>query len=955
MVSETLTKDKKRLQRREFIKLGVGGMAVSLGGCAARSVVDSPDALGTGTAVAGGGKSRTLSQPDVGDLIDPVFAETETWAEPWVWRPELWPESALELNVVASQNPGHSPSPGNPTPSLFSYNGTSPGPTVRVRSDGEVRFRVRNTLGLDVQQTPVGPFPDPVDITPDTARKVCSLAEDQVLGGDPEDPRDCPPFAFPEQVLQVIHPNVKPGWALKGHINGIHGTHVTNLHTHGLHVFPQTNPDGTYSDDVHLRIIPRANWEERRRSGDQDLSSLAHYEHVGQLDYKMQLSFERNGERLPHPPGTHWYHPHSHGSTHNQVASGMAGFLVVEGDVDEAINKAMTSQSWPDPELATGPYDYRERLIFIQRVFVQSLDLDAGARKNALRFPPLVAVNGVRKPALIRVRPGTVERWRVLNGSVDGAGTKRFMVLDGQFVQRDNRIWRVITEGDGDDRKRRLEPATDQDIEDAKLDIQQLSFDGITLVTESNGTARHSIKDLSMQNQETKNPLSVDVRPGPGEYEARLEALESVFRDGDSLRRAFVRPNEVYLTNANRTDLFFKAPIDAKGRVFTIFAKEAHIQTDNHQRFLQKRVKDQRANPRREPFDVVVAYIHVDGETVEGGDFDIQSLNGHLPPVPPLLQPVSEDELKVGPDEARKVGVPAGSRRCRTISYSGAGGADFPCVEVPDEFADAHPELENLTWGVHEGTRVLLPPATHTMGITTEFDLTVNPEPDPPRKFMPADPKGSRMLVNTAEEWVLYNTSMMMWSQTDRERYPQPGSYNSHYHSYPISRAEGQRRFAADPEFMISVKANDHPFHIHINPIWVLRIDVPDETGELHNVLPEPMWMDTVAIPRQGGRVVFRTRFDDFVGKWVNHCHVLMHEDNGMMQELECTDDATRVNYHVRKKAASPSMSGREVDAIYPKPSLEIMYLQNMSFIDPNEIGYQEFPGFDLEVPKLED
>ena len=206
----------------------------------------------------------------------------------------------------------------------------------------------------------------------------------------------------------------------------------------------------------------------------------------------------------------------------------------------------------------------------------------------------------------------------------------------------------------------------------------------------------------------------------------------------------------------------------------------------------------------------------------------------------------------------------------------------------------------------------------------------------------------------TAEEWVVYNTSMMMWSPANRERFPQPGSYANHYLTYPISRAEGQRRFAEDNDFMVSSKGNDHPFHIHINPIWVMRIDVPDENGELHNVLPEPMWMDTVAIPRSGGRVVFRTRFDDFVGKWVNHCHVLMHEDNGMMQEVECTDDPSRVNYRTRTKVASPNMPATEVDAIYPKPSLELMYRQNLSFVDMYDGEKFEYPGFELEIPKLE-
>jgi FtsP/CotA-like multicopper oxidase with cupredoxin domain len=947
--------NKNGLRRREFIKLSAGGLAASLAGCAGSAVTEPADAPVRDIPVTDDGAPPQSPVPDVGELIDPEMLPTESWQEPWIWHPDRWPNDALELNVVASQNPGLSPSPGNPRPSLFSYNGSSPGPTVRVRMDGEVRFRVRNTLGLDRHDTPVGPYPDPIDIAPDTARKICSLVEAQVNGGDPENPGNCPLFIYPEQVQQVLeNAEVRPGWSIKGHLNGVHGTHVTNLHTHGLHVFPNENPDGTYSDDVHLRVISQPNWEARLASGDEHLATLGHHEHVGSLDYKMQLWFERDGKRMPHPPGTHWYHPHSHGSTHNQVASGMAGFLVVEGDVDDAINKVMTGEPHPEPEVKSGPYDYRERLIFFQRVFVQSINLDAGSHRNALRFPPSAAVNGTPEATVIRMRPGAIERWRVLNGSVDGAGTKRFMVLNGQFAQKDNRIWRVIAEGDGEDRKRRLEPVSDQDIENAKLDIHQLSFDGITLVREENGKARHHIRDLSKQNSGTQDPLASDVKPGAAnEYEARLDALESVFKDGDSLRRAFVRPNEVYLTNANRTDVIFKAPRGAAGQIFTIFAKEAHVHTDNYQRFLQKRIKDPKRNARRELFDTIVAYVHVDGDPVEGGDFDIQDLNAALPPVPPLLQPVHENELRVPAEEAQKTKVPPGSRRCRTIAYTGVGGADFPCIEVPDQYAEAHPELEDLTWSTHEGTRVLVPPVTHTMGINTGFDLAENPTPGTPRKFMPADPDGSRMLDNTAEEWVLYNTSQLMWSQTNLEKSPQPGSYANHFYSYPITRAEGQRRFAEDRDFMVSVKGNDHPFHIHINPVWVLRIEVPDENGELHNVLPEPIWMDTVAIPRNGGRVVFRTRFDDFVGKWVNHCHVLMHEDNGMMQEVECTDDASRVNYNTREKSASHSMSSAEVDAIYPRPSLELMYTQNLSFVDPNEMGYQDFPGFELQVPKL--
>ncbi len=937
------------VRRRDFLKLGAASVGVAMSACSTKAGrVDPP-------APARPAEPDIQDPPDVGDLLDPILEQAESWQEPWLWRPERWSEAPLDLNVVRTQNPGLAPSPGNVTPSLFSFNGQTPGPTIRVKNDGELRVRVRNTLGLNERKTPYGPYPDPVDITPDLRKLACNLAAVQLE--NPDIPDDCNAAIVEDQFQQVSKPTTRSGWKLNQHLNGGHCAHTTNLHTHGLHVFPQTNPDGTYSDDVHLRVIPQADWEMRLASSEESLKKLRHHEHVGQLEYKFQLAFERDGETMPHPPGTHWYHPHAHGSTHDQVSSGMAGYLIVEGDVDAAINLAMTGEEWPDPEVRAGAYDYRERLIFMQRVEVTTSDLDAGSKQRSLKNPPVTAINGIPQAGMFRMRPGAVERWRVLNGSVDGAGTIRFMVLDGQFVQRGERVWRVVAEGEGEQRVRKLEAVSEQDIEDAKLDLQQLSFDGITLVAEIDGKAVHRIKDLSQQNAGTQNPFASDSVGGEGFYASRLRAFESVYKDGDSLRHAYVRPNEVYMTNANRTDLLFRAPLDASGRVFTLLVKEAHLQTDNHQRFLQRRTKNPQSGTRRRVVDnTIVGYIHVTGDAVEGGEFDIQSLNEILPPVPPLLQPILSDELSVPIDEAAETGVPAGSKRCRTISYTGLGAADFPLVIVPDGYAAAHPDLENRTWANYDGVKVLLPPNTQTMGINTEFDLAVNPEPMPPRKFAPDDEYGTRVVVNTAEEWVLYNTSQMLWSQTDLERFPQPGSWDgNHYISYPVSRAEGQRRFSEDPAFMISSKGNDHPFHIHINPMWVLRIDVPDENGELHNVLPEPMWMDTVNIPRAGGRVVFRTRFDDFTGSWVNHCHVLNHEDNGMMQQVRCFADASEANYRVRDVVAEHAMSGAEVDAIYPKPSADLMYRQNLTYVEPNELGAHEFPGFEIETPELQE
>jgi FtsP/CotA-like multicopper oxidase with cupredoxin domain len=65
-----------------------------------------------------------------------------------------------------------------------------------------------------------------------------------------------------------------------------------------------------------------------------------------------------------------------------------------------------------------------------------------------------------------------------------------------------------------------------------------------------------------------------------------------------------------------------------------------------------------------------------------------------------------------------------------------------------------------------------------------------------------------------------------------------------------------------------------HPFHIHTNDFLVEKV----------NGKPVPIdgFHDTVPIPPHGS-VVIRMRFRTFTGKAVFHCHILYHEDHGMM------------------------------------------------------------------------
>jgi FtsP/CotA-like multicopper oxidase with cupredoxin domain len=72
--------------------------------------------------------------------------------------------------------------------------------------------------------------------------------------------------------------------------------------------------------------------------------------------------------------------------------------------------------------------------------------------------------------------------------------------------------------------------------------------------------------------------------------------------------------------------------------------------------------------------------------------------------------------------------------------------------------------------------------------------------------------------------------------------------------------------------------AGTHPFHIHVNPFLLI-----ERAGRTLN---PPVWHDTIVV-REDEPAAFLTRYDDFTGKFVIHCHNLRHEDSGMMELVE--------------------------------------------------------------------
>jgi FtsP/CotA-like multicopper oxidase with cupredoxin domain len=70
----------------------------------------------------------------------------------------------------------------------------------------------------------------------------------------------------------------------------------------------------------------------------------------------------------------------------------------------------------------------------------------------------------------------------------------------------------------------------------------------------------------------------------------------------------------------------------------------------------------------------------------------------------------------------------------------------------------------------------------------------------------------------------------------------------------------------------------DHPFHLHSYPFQVIE----------RNGAPEAYraWKDVVNL-RRNDRVKIGAPLRDFTGLTVYHCHILEHEDRGMMGTLE--------------------------------------------------------------------
>jgi FtsP/CotA-like multicopper oxidase with cupredoxin domain len=106
------------------------------------------------------------------------------------------------------------------------------------------------------------------------------------------------------------------------------------------------------------------------------------------------------------------------------------------------------------------------------------------------------------------------------------------------------------------------------------------------------------------------------------------------------------------------------------------------------------------------------------------------------------------------------------------------------------------------------------------------------------------------------------------------------------YHVFMPDRAR-QLKLGQAAEWTLRGDINfAHPFHMHVNPFNLTRQE--PRNGAM---VTDWVWKDVILLDQDPAKpTVARARYTRFTGKFVLHCHLLDHEDKGMMELVEIVD-----------------------------------------------------------------
>jgi FtsP/CotA-like multicopper oxidase with cupredoxin domain len=606
----------------------------------------------------------------------------------------------------------------------------------------------------------------------------------------------------------------------------------TNIHPHGLHVSPAHDGDNVF------RIA---------RPGET-------------IRYIFDIPFD-------HPPGTSWMHPHYHGSSALQTAYAMAMPIVVrdpENSFSEPLARALdivlmaqnvnvhTGKSKDEQVLMTKAGSKVGRT-------VHTTGLRDGERLDA------IVVNGMDNPLVAVVPPralrervgidvGDVVRMRLINAAIDGVLIVTLQVVRVQgnsnadvTNQADEsmcEMWAIAKDGEYFEKPRPRHVVSPPSINDASKD--QNSESGTT------GDGYGVVPVVVVSG--SRVDLVVACAPG---YEAHLRSTPKSL---SSSALAFL---------GNETTML-EGPI-ARVRFSAMPSQSADVrdQVDDDSDGLDDAYDEDDVSDG----DNDDLQVHVGDQVhVRGQDVPTTADSAHRRKCP-HSKGCGDDKTTTTPGTSSER-----SGLGRSHSHT-AHGPDTPSTLLG----------RRKDGGISSGVLNDWSPgaAMHQMRLpvpANRQDLRLVPD-DKVTRFVFEWSHGGKQtpkLVVDGEEYTMYGIN--------GERF--------------TGKPAVQVRLDSVVEWVVVSKAKmdgsplreSHPFHLHTNHFQIVSWATPTSqsspdsstVGEADESPDFEVgdWRDTIASAAPGN-VTIRWRPRDFVGLTVAHCHVLVHEDTGMMVALE--------------------------------------------------------------------
>jgi FtsP/CotA-like multicopper oxidase with cupredoxin domain len=165
-----------------------------------------------------------------------------------------------------------------------------------------------------------------------------------------------------------------------------------------------------------------------------------------------------------------------------------------------------------------------------------------------------------------------------------------------------------------------------------------------------------------------------------------------------------------------------------------------------------------------------------------------------------------------------------------------------------------------------------------------ESSLQAVPEPRKILAVIAVLPQRKLMALPKKEQLAFFKPYLSIEDREVAGRPVQQVDFDLHNNLFTINGKEfpGDLRvlqLGKADEWHLSSRLANHPFHIHVNAFEVIEKGADGRERRY--------WKDTILVKPNRPLLRIRSRYRDFDGKFVLHCHILDHEDRGMMQMVE--------------------------------------------------------------------